>query len=360
MHNFSGFRKMLLQLLLAPLSLLYGFGVSLFTLGYTLGLVKSSKFNIPIISIGNLTIGGTGKTPHIEYLIMLLKDYIDIGVLSRGYKRETQGFRFVQTTDNALTVGDEPLQFKRKYRDIVVAVGESRAYAIPQILQNFPHIQTILLDDAFQHLAVKPGLNILLTSYELLFTRDYLLPSGRLREWRSGYRRADCIIVSKCPSVLTDNEAQDIIKEINPYAHQKVFFTYYEYAHPYSFFEPNHRLELDESLDIILLSAIADTSYLTSYLSKISGSIHEIEYADHHVFDDRDIERITKVYKNIPNEKKIVLTTEKDAMRLDLKRKALLDANIAIFVLPVRVRFHFFGQTFFDEYIKQYLLSFEL
>ena len=136
------------------------------------------------------------KTPHIEYMIELLKDYVNVATLSRGYKRETKGFRLVQSSDTALTVGDEPLQYRRKYKDIVVAVSESRAYAIPQIIQNYPQTQTVLLDDSFQHRSVQPGLNILLTAYDSLFSEDFLLPAGRLREWRSGYLRADIIIVT--------------------------------------------------------------------------------------------------------------------------------------------------------------------
>lgn len=360
MTKFSGLQRLIYQILLSPFSLLYGLVVSMITFGYTIGLVKSSKFNIPVIGVGNLSIGGTGKTPHIEYLIMLLKDYIDVATLSRGYKRQTKGFKLVQTTDTALTVGDEPLQYKRKFRDIVVAVGESRAYAIPQILQHYPNIQTVLLDDAFQHLAVKPGLNILLTAHDALFTRDFLLPSGRLREWRSGYNRADSIIVTKCPMELTKEEADVIIKEINPYAHQRVFFTYYEYGLPYNFFDPSQRMSFSNDLDIILLSAIAHTSYLMHFLERVSGKIYEIEFADHHVFDSRDIEKILTIYKNIENDKKCIITTEKDAMRLDLHREALRNANVPIYVLPVRVRFHFDEKVAFDDYIKRFLLSFEV
>ncbi|MEZ4910979.1 MAG: tetraacyldisaccharide 4'-kinase [Saprospiraceae bacterium] len=360
MLKFSGLQRLIFQIVLSPFSLLYGLIVSFVTFGYTIGLVKSSQFNLPVIGVGNLSIGGTGKTPHIEYLIMLLKDYIDVATLSRGYKRHTKGFRLVQVHDTALTVGDEPLQFKRKFRDIVVAVGESRAYAIPQILQQHPNIQTVLLDDAFQHLAVKPGLNILLSAYDALFTRDFLLPSGRLREWRSGYNRADCIIVTKCPIDLSSEDADEIRKEINPYNHQKIFFTYYEYGLPYNFFNPTERMSFSNDKDIILLSAIAHTNYLLSYLERISGNIYEIEFADHHVFDTRDIEKIVNIYSNISNEKKCVITTEKDAMRLDLHREMLRKADIPIYVLPVRVRFHFDEQAEFDEYIKRYLLSFEV
>ncbi|MBP8213361.1 MAG: tetraacyldisaccharide 4'-kinase, partial [Saprospiraceae bacterium] len=169
------FRRIIIRILLAPFSLIYGIIISLVNFSYDTGLLKASKFSVPVIGVGNLSIGGAGKTPHIEYIINMLKDYINVATLSRGYKRQTKGFRLVQTSDTALTVGDEPLQYRRKYPDIVVAVSESRAYAIPQIIQNYPQTQAILLDDSFQHRGVKPGLNILLTAYDTLFTDDYLL-----------------------------------------------------------------------------------------------------------------------------------------------------------------------------------------
>jgi tetraacyldisaccharide 4'-kinase len=353
------FRKIVLQILLSPFSLVYGIIISSINFFYEIGLLKASRFSIPVIGVGNLSIGGAGKTPHIEYLIELLKDYIDVATLSRGYKRQTTGFRYVQTTDTALTVGDEPLQYRRKYPDIVVAVGESRAYAIPQILQQFPKTQTILLDDAFQHRGVKPGLNILLTAFDHLFTDDYLLPAGRLREWRSGYKRADIIIVTKCPTEVSDLQKTDIIKKIQPMSYQNVFFSYYEYGYPYNFYNPKHRISLDSELDVILLSAIANTDYLMTYLLDQVKSVHEIEYEDHHMFDGHDIERITKVFQNHGQSRKLILTTEKDAMRLELHKETLQKNNIPVFVLPTKVKFHHAEGEVFDADIKKFLLGFE-
>ena len=352
------FRTIILRILLSPFALIYGIIVSLINFSYDIGLLKSSQFSIPVIGIGNLSIGGAGKTPHIEYLIDLLKDYINVATLSRGYKRETSGFRLVQHHDTALTVGDEPLQYRRKYRDIVVAVSESRAYAIPQIIQNFPDIQAILLDDAFQHRSVKPGLNIMLTAYDMLFTEDYLLPSGRLREWRSGYKRAGIIIVSKCPPDLDEKTKSSVINKINPLKDQRIFFTCYDYSHPYNFFNPEQKILLDDGLDIILLSAIAHTDYLLKFLDQQVHSISEIEYEDHHVFDQYDLERISKVFSNLEGTRKLILTTEKDAMRLDLHRGLLEKMNIPIYVLPVKVKFLFGEGKQFDTEIKDFLLDF--
>jgi len=348
------------KIVLSPFTLLYGLGITIRNVLYDTELVKSTSFSLPVISVGNLSVGGAGKTPHIEYLIRLLSPYIYLGILSRGYKRNTKGFRWVNPREDVLANGDEPLMYARKYRDIVVAVGESRSLAIPQMVGKYPQMQTILLDDAFQHRSINPGLNILLTTYEEPFTKDYLLPSGRLREPRSSYKRADLIIVSKCPPSISESEKERLIKEINPQYHQKVFFSYYKYQHPYSFFNTKQKISLDEALDVILISAIANTSYLLDYLYSKVGSVHHMDYEDHHIFTKRDIEYISTVYNNRETPRKIVLTTEKDAMRLDLHRKALTEKKIPIFVLPAEVDFHFGEQPTFDLLIKNYLLNFKI
>jgi len=354
------FRKIVIRLLLSPFSLIYGTVISIINMFYQIGLLKASKFSVPVIGVGNLSIGGAGKTPHIEYLIEMLKDYLDIATLSRGYKRQTQGFRFVTNEDTALTSGDEPLQYRRKYQDIVVAVGENRAYAIPQIIQRYPQIQAVLLDDAFQHRGVEPGLNILLTAYDTLFTDDYLLPAGRLREWRSGYERANIIVVSKCPTHLSEADKERITGKIKPKSYQNIYFSHYEYGYPYSFYQMNNRISLDKELDVILLSAIANTDYLYNYLYKEVKSIHEIEYADHHIFDKHDIEKIMKVYGNNESKRKIIITTEKDAMRLEMHRELFLKSGIPVFILPAKVAFHFEEGEKFNADVKKFLLDFRV
>ena len=205
-------QNLLVKILLSPFSLLFGLGVSFRDFLYRKELLKGIEFNIPVISVGNLSIGGAGKTPHIEYLIRLLKDYVNIATLSRGYKRKTKGFMVVHPRNTAEQVGDEPLQFKRKFPDIEVAVAEDRSFAIPELLKWNAELQIVLLDDAFQHRSIKPGLNILLTQFNLPFTRDFLLPSGRLREWRSAYERADIIVVSKCPIDVSEEEKKRVNK----------------------------------------------------------------------------------------------------------------------------------------------------
>lgn len=352
-------RRWVFFTLLLPFSVLYGTLIYIRNTLYDAGILKSNRFSVPVISVGNLSVGGAGKTPHIEWLTELLKDYINIGILSRGYKRKTTGFRWVSYSDHASDTGDEPLQYKRKYRDeIVVAVSESRAFGIPMMIRQYPDLQTILLDDAFQHREVAPGLNILLTAFDHLYTRDYILPAGRLREWPSSAKRADIIIVSKCPEDHSRIDAPAIIRELRPLPQQKVFFTYYQYDYPYHLSNPSYRIRLDQELDIILLSAIANTKYLLDYLENEAGSIHEIEFTDHHAYSQNDIEFIAKVYNNRNTESKIILTTEKDATRLEPYKSFFIQHQIPVFILPVKVRFHFEGHTEFEKLVKDFLLEF--
>ena len=348
------------KILMAPISFLFGIGVGARDFFYRYGLLKGVEFNIPVISVGNLSVGGAGKTPHIEYLIRLLKDYINVSTLSRGYKRKTKGYLNVQAQMSAEQVGDEPLQFKRKFPDITVAVGESRTFAIPQIIMDQPNVQTVLLDDAFQHRSVKPGLNILLTEYSAPFTRDYLLPSGRLREWRSAYERADIIIVSKCPPKITAAEREAFTKEINPFPHQKLFFSYYDYYQPYYIFNPRYRVRLEKDVDVILVCAIARTDYLMDYLGEQVNSVTAIEYEDHHYYSKYDIAHIKKRFDQLESKKKVLLTTEKDAMRLELHKQFLIDEKLPIFAIPVQVKFHFGDGEQFDQIVKDFLLNFKV
>ena len=272
----------LAKALLSPLSLLYGLGVSFRNWTYERGIQKSISFSVPVISVGNLTVGGAGKTPHIEYLIRGLEPYLNIATLSRGYRRKSKGFIHVQPHMDANMVGDEPLQYARKFPNLTVTVAEERAFAIPEIMARKPDTQLVLLDDAFQHRTVKPGLNILLTTFDNPFTQDYLLPSGRLREWRSGYERADIIIVSKCPNDLDRATADALIEEIEPLPHQRVFFSYYDYAAPYYMLDHRYRLKMEENVSVLLISAIANTDYLLEHLHRQSPHVQTLDYEDHH------------------------------------------------------------------------------
>ncbi len=343
-----------------PFSILYGLGVEIRNFLYKKKLLKGVSFDIPIISVGNLAVGGAGKTPHIEYLIQLLKPYLDIATVSRGYKRKTKGYLEVQAHHNAEQVGDEPLQYKRKNRDILVSVAENRTFAIPKLMMANDKLQAVLLDDAYQHLAIVPGLNILLTEYDYLFTRDFLLPVGRLREWKSGYKRADIIVVSKCPPQINEAQKAKITAEIAPLSFQKIFFSYYKYAAPYYIFNGAQRIKLDFNVDVLLICAIAKTDYLTDHLQERVNSLKTLEYEDHRYFTDFDISHLLRNFNAIESQQKIILTTEKDAMRLELHRKFLIENKMPIFVLPIQVAFHFDEGKTFDADIKQFLLDFKV
>lgn len=349
----------LVKILLAPISLLYGLVISFRDFLYRRGLLKGVEFNIPVIAVGNLTVGGAGKTPHIEYLIRFLNEYLNIGTVSRGYKRKTKGFLHVHPNATAEQVGDEPLQFKRKFQDVIVTVSESRTFAIPEIMKYNPETQVVLLDDAFQHRSIKPGLNLLLTEYHHLFTKDYLLPSGRLREWRSAYHRADIIIVSKCPRdpALVDKEVT--IKDIEPYPHQKVFFSYYDYFDPYYMFNSRYIAPLREEWDVLLICAIARTEYLVDYLKEKVNSVTILEYEDHHMFTKNDIAQLKKRFDNMESKNKLIITTEKDAMRLELHRPYLIENQLPIFALPIQVKFHFDDGAGFESTVQNFLLNFK-
>jgi tetraacyldisaccharide 4'-kinase len=353
-------QRYLVSLLLSPFALLYGMAVSLRDGLYRQGLLKGVEFNLPVISVGNLSVGGAGKTPHIEYLIRLLLPYVEVATLSRGYRRKTRGYLAVASGMNAEQAGDEPLQFKRKFPDVYVAVSESRTFGIPQIVQDRPDTQVVLLDDAFQHRSVKPGLNILLTEYQYPFTRDFLLPAGRLREWRSAYRRADIIVVSKCPAEMDETARQKMTREIAPLPRQRLYFSHYRYLPPYYLLDNRYTVALDKSLDVLLISAIARTDYLLEYLREQVNDVLVMEYEDHHYFSPYDMGRLEAAFQQMPAERKLILTTEKDAMRLELHRSFFLERRLPVFVLPVEVRFHFGEGERFDQDIKDFLLNFKV
>lgn len=342
-----------------PFSFLYGMVISLRNLFYEAKLLRSTSFSLPIINVGNLSMGGTGKTPHMEYLIKLLTPYINVATLSRGYKRKTKGFRLVQVGDNAKTAGDEPLQFKRKFQHIPVAVSESRNIGIPTILKHHPETHSILLDDAFQHRSVIPGLNILLTQYAEPFFNDYLLPLGTLREPRKSYERADLIVVTKCPETLTDSEKEAYVKQLSPTKRQQVFFSKYKYHDPYFIHDRNTRIKLSEETHVILISAIAKVDYLQDYLESVTHLDNVVKFEDHHYFTDLELEQFKKIYENIGEENAFFLTTEKDAMRLDLHRDFLIKHNIPVFVLPIEVEF-LDDEEGFQEAVKEFLQEFKV
>lgn len=353
--NFNSFFLKSFRVLLLPFALLYGFIVIVRNFLYNKNIFKSAQFNFPLICVGNLVVGGTGKSPMVEYLVELLQPHLQIATLSRGYKRKTKGYALANQNTTALEIGDEPMQFHTKFPSIAVAVGEERLVAIPQLLHDKPNLQAIILDDAFQHRVVKAGLNILLTEYGDLYIKDFFMPTGDLRDQRLSAKRADIIVVTKCHASLDEAEKKNIIDEISPAAHQKVFFTTIEYGCPYHIITYEQK-PLSPQLEVLLVCGIANPKPLKQYLSEHTEAYFQIDYDDHHIFRIDDLKDIQKKFENITASQKIIITTEKDAVRL-LKFSDQLQ-NMPVYVLPIRHRFLFDEGKQFDEIMVNFIKNF--
>jgi len=346
--------------LLLPFAILFGIIVYLRNLLYDLKVIRPVRFSVPTIGVGNLAVGGTGKSPHIEYLVKTLTPYIHVASLSRGYGRKTTGTIEVMNNATSEQVGDEPLVLKMKFPDISVFVGSNRAFAIPELMGRKPQTQVVLLDDIFQHRSVIPHENILLTEYSLPYFGDFLLPVGALREMPMGAKRADTIIVTKCPPEITLEQEEYFRKKIKPGPNQQVYFSTFSYGDPYRLFQPTQRIKLQESMEVILFSAIAGTDYLMEYLKTQTKMIHSIEFQDHHFFTGDEILQLKNTYTVLNAPEKIILTTEKDAVRLAMHREQIIAQQLPIFILPVEVKFIGSNAHLFDNYIKQRLLDFRI
>jgi tetraacyldisaccharide 4'-kinase len=330
-----------LRLLLLPLSLLYGTVVEVIKYLYKSGWLKSKRSEKAVIVLGNLSVGGTGKTPHAEYIINYLWKFHRIAVLSRGYGRKSRGFRMVLAADAVEEVGDEPLQIANKFPEVPVFVSEKRPEGIEKILKAKPETQLLILDDAMQHWPLRADSYIMLTTWQQPFFNDYPLPAGNLREFRKGYKRADIIIVSKCPKDISEKQKDEFLRNLNPLPKQKVFFSYFEYSNPYLFEKPDQSMGLEQldSRQVLLLTGIANPEVMEAALIQQGASIHKIRYADHHRFDHEDVQLILKKWKEISakSENSIIITTEKDATRLS----KLFPSEIPLYVLPVNVEIAF-------------------
>ena len=342
---------------LLPLSWLYGLGVKFRNMLCEIGILHSESFDVPVISVGNITVGGTGKTPHVEYLIELLKDKAKVAVLSRGYKRRTRGFVIADDNATAKTIGDEPLQMKRKYGDdITVAVDRKRCHGIRQLISDEDGIDVILLDDAFQHRYVKPGVNILLVDYHRLIIYDKLLPAGRLREPLSGKNRADIVIVTKCPHDLKPMEFRVITKAMNLYPFQRLFFTCLEYRNITPVFGSGEQSldSIGKDCHILLLTGIASPQQMIEDLSPRCPHITPLTFGDHHTFTSSDVARINNEFAALPHPK-MIITTEKDATRLIAVEGLSEEVRGAMFALPVKIRFMLGQEESFNEKIIGYV-----
>lgn len=343
----------ILKYLTLPFAILYGIVVFIRNKFYDWEIFTSIAFDLPVICVGNITVGGTGKSPHIEYLIELLSSTYHVATLSRGYRRHSRGFRLADIHSNARDIGDEPYQFKSKYPLIDVCVAEERMTAIPQLLQLRPQLQVILLDDAFQHRTVKPGLNILLTDYERRYTKDFILPFGLLRESRTASARANIIIVSKCPPNISQDEKQKLIIEINPLPSQQVFFSSIEYKSIYSL--TNNDIHFSKDTDVLLVTGIANPTPLFEKLSKEFNKVYTLSFKDHHYFTFDDLNEINDAFEHINNKNKIIITTEKDASRLMLLKERIAELKWPLFAQSIGIRFLFDDQQPFNTDVQQFV-----
>jgi tetraacyldisaccharide 4'-kinase len=342
--------------LLLPFSLIYGAIIWFRNWLFDKKYFRSATFNFPIICVGNLAVGGTGKTPMAEYLISFLKNNYKTATLSRGYKRKTTGFAIANDNTTALEIGDEPMLFHQKFPDITVAVGESRLEAIPQLLQERPETELIILDDAFQHRSVNAGLNIVLTEHSNLYTRDFMLPAGDLRDVRTSIKRADIIVVTKCEPGITLREKKRLLRELKPLDKQFVFFTKIEYAQPYHLFT-KEETTINFNDTVLLICGIANPRQLKEYLTIKVHSYEMLRYPDHHIFDMDDLDEIKKEFSKISVIDKLILTTEKDAVRL-LKFEPEL-RHYPIYVLPIQHAFLFDESALFEKTVTGFISSFK-
>ena len=343
-----------IRFLLFPISILYGLGVFLRNLLFDWGLFKSTKFTIPVLVIGNITVGGSGKSPMTAYLLKLLKNELRVAVLSRGYGRKTTGFKLVDADSTAVEVGDEPMQFKQHFPALTVAVCEDRVAGMHQLVADH---DVVILDDAYQHRWLQASLSILLLEYSSLQKVDFLLPTGNLREPQSATKRADILVVTKAPQNLTSAEKAELVKRIKPQAHQALFFSYLSYDNLLNVVDGSARAltSINEYTQIFLLTGIANSSPLVAELKRYTSKIIHHQYPDHYNFSVADIEKITQEYQDCEAADKLIITTEKDAQRLKSRIFASSLANTALYVLPVKTAFAEKDKIEFDHLIHTHV-----
>lgn len=344
---------------LAPFSFLYGIGVSIRNKLFDWGILKSKQYPVPVICIGNLAVGGTGKTPHTEYLIRLLRKKYRLAVLSRGYKRKTSGFILADEKSQSNDIGDEPYQIKMKFPDILVAVDSNRRRGIEKLLalSEETRPEVILLDDAFQHRYVSPSLSIILTDYNRLIYNDKLLPTGRLRESMSGLNRCDIVLITKCAEGIKPIEYRIMEENMKLKAHQQLFFTQIGYNNIEPVF-PEHAssiklTELESDSAIIAISGIAAPELFLKEVERYSSNVCPLIFPDHHDFGKNDIKKIDTCFQEQTNKQVLLLTTEKDAARLKNDPQVPERWKKSLYYLPIGIQFC--GENRFDEIITKHI-----
>lgn len=354
--NFNTLFLKSFRVLLLPFAILYGWIISIRNWLYHKQYLKSVKFNVPMICVGNLSLGGTGKSPMVEHLLSLLDGQYKLATLSRGYKRKTKGYALAGEHTTALEIGDEPMQFHLKHPNVAVAVCERRIEAIPQLIQDVPDVKAIILDDAFQHREIVAGFNILLTDFNNLYCDDIFFPTGDLRDERKSAKRADIIVVTKCPANLSEQERDEIIEKLYPEQHQSIFFTCIAYETPYHIYKPSEQWVLTLRDEVLLVCGIANPLPLKEYLHEHTHTYYQISYSDHHIFSIEDLNEIKEKYDQITSKSKLILTTEKDAVRLVKYTEELHE--MPLYVLPIKPHFLFNAEHAFNKLVTDYLAQF--
>ena len=344
--------------MLLPLSWGYGLVVSIRNLAYDLGMLSAKTYDMVVVKVGNLSVGGTGKTPHTELIAAMLAEMLPaVAVLSRGYKRKTKGFRLAGTKDNARTIGDEPFQMYLKLPDVQVAVCENRATGIDKLLEINNFLSAVVLDDGFQHRKVKAGLNILLSDYNAPYFNDFLLPAGRLREHRSAYTRADLIIFTKAPARINVYDKKFYYTKVAPVAHQQVIFSHIRYGQPV-YLEPFEEQPLNKKQQLLLVTGIANAEPMCEMLRERGIDFVHLAFADHAHYEQRQLKKIQAAYRVLEAENKAVITTEKDFVKLQSHGDWFVEQQIPLAYLPIEIGFDEHDRAIFiakiEEYVKQY------
>jgi tetraacyldisaccharide 4'-kinase len=343
------------KILFFPFAVIYGIITSLRNLLYDWKFLKSKSVDVHTICVGNLAVGGTGKTPHVEYLINILQNDYKIAILSRGYKRKTSGFIQATNTSTAFDIGDEPLQYKTKNPQLEVCVDANRVNGIKKILEFPEPPKVVILDDAFQHRALNCELKIVISEYNNLYLNDCMMPAGYLRESKKGIERADIIIISKTPDKTTAIDIRNVIKDLKPLAHQQLFFTWLKYGELKGFQNPADTIDTLDDLfryRIVAFTGIGNPKPMITYLKEYASDVIHIQFPDHHSFTIQDIADVRAQLDAIEGGNKIVVTTEKDAMRLRGTDLQDIANTLPLYVLPIEVDFKDKTQEFNDTIIN--------
>jgi tetraacyldisaccharide 4'-kinase len=348
---------------LYPFSLIYGLITGIRNWLFDKGILASTSFEIPIICIGNLSVGGTGKTPHTEFILNSLQSEWKTAVLSRGYKRKSNGFYLAFDGVDSLTIGDEPYQIHKKFPEIPVAVDEKRVHGVKMLQERIPGLELIVLDDAFQHRYIHAGFSILLTDFSNLYNRDLLLPAGTLREWKSGSKRADIIVVTKCPNNLKPIDIRLIETELNLENNQSLFFSSYIYDEIIPVFPENEpenwtfkRIK-GEKISVLLVTGIAYPKLIFEQIKRFNNNIDTVFFEDHHDFQKKDYALIMTQFDALKTDKKLLIVTEKDAARIIFDSNFPETLKSRTYALPIRVEILHKQETLFIQKIKNYVVE---